>query len=125
MSLSKKMVLVGNILQLVWGVIAVIIGFVLSYAAVAANQSANLTAGATTTAGAWNLGLVGGLFFIVAILVVPLIVVNWIGFAKIDGPTGHGWKIYFLVIGIVSILSSFVLTGIFYILAYVFGRKSR
>ncbi len=48
--------------------------------------------------------IIGSLGIIVGVITTILCVLAWIAFVKLDGKTGHGWKIFLLVLGIIQIV---------------------
>ena len=69
--------------------------------------------------------IAAAIFLVVLGLVLLAIVIScWIGFVRLDGPSDQGWRIYFLVLGIMTCLSLVGLPpGVLFILAFALNRK--
>ena len=126
MSTNKIMALIGNILYTLNAIVALIVGFsFLIIASLASNTSyqsfddkGNLIASGSYSSTDVQLGFqfVAVILAIVAVILLVTVVVNWFAFAKMEGPHGRGWRIYLLVIGILSVFDFFA--GVFFILAF-------
>jgi apolipoprotein N-acyltransferase len=105
MSKSKTMCLIGNIFNSLYALL-ILFSSLIHHTSVAINGQAYAAGSVLWTI----LGLV-------------LCAVGWIGFTQIDSPRGKGWKIYFLVVGILAVFGLNIITAVFYILT--FGMKNQ
>ncbi|MDR0298993.1 MAG: hypothetical protein LBI13_02770 [Streptococcaceae bacterium] len=78
-----------------------------------------------TTEGTAN-SFVGALFALYGLIMIAALVFAWIAWSKLDKANEEPWKIYFLVLGIVSIIGTmFVGTvpGVLFILTFAIRTK--
>ena len=78
--------------------------------------------------------LISGIIIFIAFITLIIMAFNWVAFAKIGGPKRRGWKIYYLIVGIIttfvgliSLASGigflFFIPGVLFILAFALNRS--
>ncbi|MDR0199037.1 MAG: hypothetical protein LBI43_00490 [Streptococcaceae bacterium] len=131
MSTNKIMALIGNILYTLATVFGLIIGGV-SLGTLSAFSNPSLYAGSDADSQAAQqvasvsqsmTGVFVAVFVIAALIAIVTLVFTWIAFGKIDGPKAKGWKIFLLVIGILSVFDMFA--GVFFILAFALKSEPK
>ncbi|GAB2026623.1 hypothetical protein [Lactovum odontotermitis] len=114
MSVNKTLALIGSIFATFLAVFYFFIGFIGSLGMLF-NYDGYYSYGSYYDPTAVVLGVV---LMLLSILVLAATVLNWVAFAHLDKPKDKAWKIYFLVMGI---LSCIVIFGVFTALEIIPG----
>lgn len=113
MSKAKNLVLYGNIVAAVFTIVVL---FIMSLAEIPGNYKDFVATKSPSALGA----------IIVPIIVVVISIVgqviNWVGMTRIDGVNRQSWCIWFLIIGVVTLVVNPV-SGVLYIVAYSYANR--
>ncbi|GAB2025758.1 hypothetical protein OfM1_18300 [Lactovum odontotermitis] len=125
MSANKILALIGSIFATIFAIFYFFIGFVGGLGALAGNSYRYNYSDYSDYTYNTIYAVVGVLFVVMAIIAVVAAIINWVAFAHLDTAKEKPWKVYFLVMGILSCLTVFglvtafeLIPGVLFILAF-------